>query len=117
MKMHPGYIVPPIPKRGDKNLEQPYLQKKKHFLQLFIDNILSHPILRTSSLVFYFLSITLEKEYDSKKKACVKLPKIKEAKDARTMKSTARVGYDQFLQQYCDALGIGVDQLSPLYKK
>ena len=69
------------------------------------------------SILFYFLSITVEKEYDTKKKACLKIPTIKDATNCRTLKGIARTKYDTNLEQYCGALFKGVNQLEELFKK
>jgi len=115
--MYPGYIIPPLPKKIEKNLEPHTLQKNKHFLQRFLDDVLKHPILKTSSLLLLFLSISADKEFETKKKLYSKLPLPKEATDCRTIFGTASVSLTVPLQQYCSAVGVGVSNLKECFNK
>ena len=115
--MYPGYIIPPLPGKLEKNQEPAHIKKKRRFLQTFLNDVLKHPILRSSTLLFMFLSISGEKEYENKKKIYNKLPTPKYVTDCRTVSGTARVSFDESLQKYCSALSRGVTTLQDAFNE
>ncbi len=117
LKMYPGYIIPPLPRKPEKKLEPSDVEKRRQCLEFFLNDVLKHPVLRTSSLLFLFLSIPSEKEYESKRKVYAKLPLPRDVTEIRTISGNARVSYDTPLKQYCSALGNGNGKLKELQKE
>jgi len=101
LKNYPGYIVPPILSKVEKKLEQHDLDKRKFYLEKFLNDAVAHPVLKNSKLLFYFLSLPSEKEYESKGKPFSKTRLPKEIKDFSTLEGSAKVAYDGTLAKYC----------------
>ena len=72
-KIYPGLIVPPIPKQKVKKTNNEFVTKRKSFLERFFNDLLEHPELRNSKILFYFLSIQDEKKF----KHAVKVNELK----------------------------------------
>jgi hypothetical protein len=113
--MYPGYIVPLIRNKPESKFEKEDIEKKKLYLQLFLNDLMANPILRTANIVHSFLSIPSEKEYQIKVKAYVKGKPPKYVQDYRTFESIARVSFDTSLTKYCSALATGNNQLKDFY--
>ncbi len=92
-KHYPGYIIPPIPpKKVGKKLEPTFLQKRKIMLQQFLDDVLKHPMLRTSEIFMIFLSVP-GKDWT---KGLAKLgPAPKDIAECRTIEGQAKVEWDK----------------------
>lgn len=116
-KSYPGYIVPPLPCKIEKKFEKEDIEKKKHYLQVFLNDLLKHPVLRNSNIFFQFLSLPSEKEYELKAKSHKKANPPKYVSDFHTFESSARVSYDNALTKYCSALNTGNSKLKDLYKE
>ncbi len=117
VRMYPGYIVPPLSAKIEKKLEPAYLEKTRHFAELFLNELLKHPVLRSSTLLFVFLSVPSEKEFEAKRKAYAKLPTPHEPVECRTPTTTANVSYDLPLKQYCSSLNSGLSSLKECFQE
>ena len=116
-KMYPGYVIPPLSKKPEKKLEPADLDKRRHHLELFLRDVLKHPVLRSSSLLFLFLSVVSEKEYEIKRKVYSKLPLPKDVSEIRTFDGSANVSYDVPLKKYCAGISAGNGRLKELHKE
>ena len=68
VKLYPGFVVPSLPKKPLKKLEQSLLNKRKVKLQLFLNDTLRHPVLNTCDFLWKFLSVNDEKEFEKIKR-------------------------------------------------
>ena len=116
-KMYPGYIVPPITNKVEKKLEKEDIDKKKHYLQLFLNDLMANPILRRANIFHLFISIPSEKEYEAKSKAYIKSKPPKYVQDYHTFEGIARVSFDAPLNKYCSALASRNTKLKELYRE
>lgn len=107
LKNHPGYIIPPILSKVEKKLEQHDLDKRKCYLERFLNDVVVHPVLKNSNIVFLFLSLASEKEYELKIKPFAKAKLPKEVKDFSTLEGSAKIAYDSALAKYCYTLSNG----------
>jgi len=115
--MYPGFIIPPLPAKPEDKLKPADMERRRKCFELFLNDILKHPVLRSCSLVHLFLSIPKDKEYEEKRSLYSKLPFPKEVTDYRTLNGVARVGYDKELMAYCGALGTANSKIQELHKE
>ncbi len=117
MRLYPGYIVPPIPhKKTGKALEPTFISKRKELLQLFLSDLLKHPLLRTAELLFNFLSLPT-KDWEVKINVLAKMQPPKEPKECRTPEKRANVELTKASELYCVDLLNGVETLQSQYKE
>ena len=117
LKLYPGYIVPPLSAKVEKKLEKADIEKKKNYLQIFLNDLVRHPILRTANILFCFLSMPSEKEYELKAKTYLKMKPPKYANEFCTFEGVAKVSYDVPLSKYCSALAKANVRLKDLHKE
>lgn len=117
LKTYPGYIIPPIISKTEKKFDKQDLSKRKYYLGKFLNDILAHPVLRTASIVFFFLSLTSEKEYESKSKPYTKVKPLKDVKDFHTLEGNAKIAYNPELVKYCYTLSQGNSKLKEYHKE
>lgn len=117
LKNYPGYIIPPILSKTEKKLEQHDLDKRKYYLERFLNDVVEHPVLKNSKIVFFFLSVTSEKEFESKIKPFAKAKLPKEVKDFSTLEGSAKIAYDSALAKYCYTLSNGNSLLKEYHRE
>lgn len=117
LRNYPGYIIPPILSKTEKKLEQHDLEKRKFYLERFLNDAVTHPALKNSKLMFYFLSLPSEKEYESKAKPFSKTCLPKEIKSFSTLEGSAKIAYDGALAKYCYTLVNGNTLLKDYHKE
>ena len=110
-KFYPGFIIPPLPNPSKKKAEEENQDKKKYCLEIFLNDILMHPVLLTSKLFYYFLSLNSEQEFESKLSEVVKIPPPKLFKEFQTPSSQALVNQETPLKDYCNGLIVGTNKL------
>lgn len=98
VKEFPGYVIPPLPKKAVKKLKPEFLEKRKEKLQLFLDNVLAHPLLKQTTTVWNFLTITDEKTYE-KIKSGYQIPHG--ISEFTTLEGKAKVSFDTDLDKIC----------------
>lgn len=122
-RLHPGYIIPPLNVESSKKDADPkVITSRMHKLQLFIDDILKHPLLRTSELVYYFLHQTIQgdkkiDEFPKRLKASALLPVPREIEDQKTAEGKASIAYPINLQVEVEKLTTTVPRITTLYKE
>ena len=90
-KIYSGYVLGQIPKKKTgKKFEKDFLNKRMKVLQSFLNDILKHPLLKTSELLFQFLSLS-QKEWKTKIASKSALPGPKEVSECRTLEGIANV--------------------------
>ena len=70
IKLFPGYIIPPIPKKkmGKKRFELEFIEKRMNFLQKFLDLIIENEEFKASECLIDFLSISDRNQFEAKMK-------------------------------------------------
>ena len=70
IKLFPGYIIPPIPKKkmGKKRFELEFIEKRMNFLQKFLDLIIENEEFKASDCLIDFLSISDRNKFEAKMK-------------------------------------------------
>ena len=68
VRLNPGYIIAPIPKKkSGKKFEPEFLNKRRKQLQLFLNDALRHPLLRSDEILVQFLSLN-SKDWENRAK-------------------------------------------------
>lgn len=116
LKMYPGYVTPPMPKKKvGKAFETNFLQKRKAALQSFLNELVIHPLLKSSELVISFLTIST-KDWEAKSKTFVKSIPPKDVPQYRTIESAANIEFPKDVEVYCDKVASINGTLEESYK-
>lgn len=107
-RLYPGYAVPTLPRHHLKRLETEYVTARKEELQFFLNRVVEHPLLRTSMLVWDFLTVESEKEYDAAKANTLKIPSPKNVSEYITIKGTVNVDFNRALNRACNNIDSGI---------
>ena len=76
--------MPPIPKKqGGNKFEANLITMRKKFLQLFLNEVMRSPVLKSTEQIFEFLTNTKEKEFLDKMKAWERIPIPKGIKEMK----------------------------------
>jgi len=101
--------VPPLPKRPVKRLEDEFLNKRKGKLQLFLDNLLIHPIFNASELVAQFLS--KEQVYDKIMAEHDKMQRPKGIMHFTTIEGRANIGFSKTSPKESQDIAMGTQRV------
>lgn len=97
-RQFPGFVVPPVPKKSIKNFKPQLLEKRREKLQLFLNDLLDHPLFKQTDAVWNFLSITDDKSYEKIKSGyCIP----RDISEFTTMEGMAKVAFDPELDKDC----------------
>ncbi len=110
-RLYPAYVVPPVPKRPLKKLEPDLLEKRRQKYQLFLDDVMKHPVLRASEVVWNFLTVTSESEYDKKKRETDKIQRPRGPEECTTLEGKAIISYDNTMDHACRDVGTAAGQI------
>ena len=94
-----GYVIPPLPpKKVISNLSTELIKKRKIGLELFLNDLLMHPVLKHSEFLLKFLSVS-KKEWEIV---------AKNFKDSHfeyiTVQGKAKIAFTETEKQYCDKI-------------
>lgn len=79
-------IIPPIVKKSYiRAMTDVQIQKRMRAMEKFLQEIIMHPLLRNSQIVYDFISIRDDKDYNLKKQAYNKLSSPTKAEDVKTL--------------------------------
>ena len=112
VKRYPGYMIPPLPKKINKKFIAESMKKYMRLLQLFLNDLLDHPLLRETKIVHSFLTIQDEKVYAKVIKELVKKPLPKEIAEFTTKTGTARVTTNRNLIESVNEITAGSKTIS-----
>ena len=117
IRLYPGFVVPPIPKKkSGKRLEQAFINKRRALLQEFLTNVLKHPLLRSTTTLMQFLSLE-GKDWESYIKALTKAAGPKDVTEFKTMEGGANVELTPSAENYCSELPNALNALKGQYKE
>ncbi len=117
VKLHPGYMAPILPKTPLKKFDPSILENRRQKLQLFLDDLLRHPVLRCSKLLTRFLSEKNEKAYEEYKKKFEKVPCPKEVSQCYTLEGIANVAYNSHVEHDCGEAKSAIEGIKAIYRE
>ncbi len=106
-----GCVIPPLCKKnyGDRFTEALVL-KRKRLLQKFMEGILVHPLMRDSQILYDFISINNEEEFENKKKYYEKiLISPIAARDMKSIDGQVRISISKEKETYLDNIKDNAD--------
>eukprot|EP00826_Nyctotherus_ovalis_P006558 TRINITY_DN11568_c0_g1_i1.p5 TRINITY_DN11568_c0_g1~~TRINITY_DN11568_c0_g1_i1.p5 ORF type:complete len:114 (+),score=33.35 TRINITY_DN11568_c0_g1_i1:681-1022(+) len=106
-----------LPKHHLKRLEAEYVSARKDELQFFLNRVIEHPLLRTSMLIWDFLTVESEKEYEAAKANTLKIPSPKNVSEYITIKGTVNVDFSKTLNHACSNIDIGIKKTIDEFSK
>ena len=68
--LYPYIVIPPIPKKnkiGIDNLSEVFISKRMRYLQKFMDWLITNPIIKSSDILYEFLRIEAEEDFNKLK--------------------------------------------------
>eukprot|EP00826_Nyctotherus_ovalis_P035484 TRINITY_DN3052_c0_g1_i4.p1 TRINITY_DN3052_c0_g1~~TRINITY_DN3052_c0_g1_i4.p1 ORF type:complete len:390 (-),score=87.18 TRINITY_DN3052_c0_g1_i4:157-1326(-) len=113
-KQFPGFVAPPVPKKPIKNLKPKFLEKRRGKLQLFLNDLLDHPLFKQTDAVWNFLNITDDKSYE-KIKAGYCIPR--DISEFTTVEGKAKVSFDPELDNDCTQTNNVLKSIAGEFKK
>lgn len=116
-RLYPGFVVPPLPKKPLKRLEPDLMNARKEKLQLFLNDVLKHPVLNTCGYLWRFLSAPDEKEFDKIKAEYEKLERPGKISDFITEHGKAKIILEPHTDFNCDDIKRGAKDLKSIFKK
>lgn len=111
LKLYPGAAIPSMPTGPIQKLEAEFMDERKELLQTFIDKVAAHPLLRTSRMVWDFLSVEGEKQYEQIRQRDSEAAVPKEVSQLVTESGFANVAFDELLVQNCQDIELGLDAI------
>jgi sorting nexin-9/18/33 len=111
IRLHPGYAIPILPKHHLKRLEANYLNARKEELQLFLNKVIEHPLVKTSIIVWDFLVIENEKEYEAAKANALKIPTPNNISECINIKGNVNINFNDSLLLNCNNIEEGVKKM------
>jgi hypothetical protein len=86
-----------------KEFDSSTLERRKQAFQHFLDEIMVHPLLSTSTFLYHFLSAS-DKDFEIQKYAFETLNPPRNVTECYTNTGVACVSYDKFLGQHCNRI-------------
>jgi len=88
----PGLIIPPLNKKYDKEkTDRNWIQEASAQLQGFFNELINNPIIRSSEMIWYFLSLTERTQFVKKTKGFNKGPSWKDLRLLMNIKGRANI--------------------------
>eukprot|EP00826_Nyctotherus_ovalis_P015191 TRINITY_DN1429_c0_g1_i22.p1 TRINITY_DN1429_c0_g1~~TRINITY_DN1429_c0_g1_i22.p1 ORF type:complete len:501 (-),score=117.07 TRINITY_DN1429_c0_g1_i22:163-1665(-) len=132
LHLYPGYVVPPLPsKKVPGNVDINFIQERKSKLQLFLNDVFKHPLLRNFELFVVFLSAD-RKEWEERSKGigktsvavltskvgnAIKNASLSELSQYETIEGEAKLLFTNATRQYCDKVDGSSKGLHDCYKE
>lgn len=89
-------IIPPIIKKSYiRALTDVQIQKRMRAMEKFLQEVILHPLLRNSQIVYDFISIRDEKDYNLKKQAYSKMTGPTKAEDIKTLSGEINISINK----------------------
>jgi len=111
-----GYVIPPIPiKKLTGNTDSELIQERKAELQMFLNDVLKHPLLGNYELFLKFISSS-SKDWEERAKLIGKVIIPREVDQFETVEGQAKVLYSDRTKSYCDRLQAATKELKEIYQ-
>jgi len=117
IKVYPGAVIPSMPTDPIQKLEPEFMNERRIELQVFIDKLMVHPLLKTSRMVWDFFNVVNEEKYGKIKQESAKFPAPKEVTELITKEGYANTAIDVFLMQNCIDIQVGLKEISSEFIK
>ena len=117
IKLCPGYVVPPLTTKPIQKLEPEYINARKAELQIFLYRLLEHPLLKNLDEVWKFISLEDEKAYKTAKNEMMNIKKPVTVSEYTTVEGKTNVMFDDNLEQTCNEINIGLNDIVSEFKK
>jgi len=117
VRLHPGCIVPPLPKKPVAKLEKQFIDIRRKELQIFLNKLLEHPLLSLSILVENFLNIANETDYKSIKANEGKIIAPTQVSEFTTLNGKASIRYTTQLERACHNIHTSSKQIRDEFYK
>ena len=78
LNLYPYLVIPPIPKKnkiGVDNLSDEFISKRMRYLEKFLNWLVANPVIKNSQLLYDFLSIEKDEEFNKSKLSYQKIVK------------------------------------------
>ena len=120
-----GCVIPPLCKKnyGDRFTEN-LIFKRTRLFQKFMEGILVHPLLRNSQIIYDFISIDKEEDFEAKKKNYNKIKSPMTLKDIKTLDGKMNVAiskekeiYLENIKDICDINETVIKKITQNYKQ
>eukprot|EP00826_Nyctotherus_ovalis_P002336 TRINITY_DN1045_c0_g1_i2.p1 TRINITY_DN1045_c0_g1~~TRINITY_DN1045_c0_g1_i2.p1 ORF type:complete len:365 (+),score=97.03 TRINITY_DN1045_c0_g1_i2:760-1854(+) len=110
-----GYIIPPIPtKKLTGNTDPEFIQERKAELQMFLNDVLKHPLLKNYELFLKFISLP-GKEWEERAKLIGKIVIPRDPSQYETVEGQAKILYSDRTNSYCERLQASTKDLKEIY--
>jgi len=117
-RLHPGVMIPPIPKKKNKNKAKPdFLRKRMYFLQRFLNACALNDELRGDKFYFAFLHLSNDSQYKNIKKEADKKPRYHRIKDIATLSGQVPIEINRDLKLHAQSMAEFCTQTDPIYSK
>jgi hypothetical protein len=112
VKRYPGYIVPSLPKKINKKFTTESMNKYIKLLQLFLNDLLDHPLLRETKLLHSFLTVKNENTYERMIKELTKATVPKDITEFTTKTGIASININRKLIKLVNEITSGSKAIS-----
>ena len=92
-------VLPRLPKKGKVNGD-PHIQKRMRNLEKFLNYLIKDPIIKTSQILFDFLSCGNEEEYNKRKKIYNKMRTPTDFSDIKSINGKTRIKITEIKEKY-----------------
>lgn len=117
IKDYPGYVIPPLPaKKLSGNTDPEFILERKYELQMFLNDVLRHPLLKNYDLFLKFISLS-NKDWEDRVKLFGKIVIPREVGQYDTIEGTAKVLYSDSTKEYCERLSSYTKDLKEMYQE
>ena len=114
----PGCIIPPIPKKkGNARFDELFLLKRKRNLEKFLNCLLDDPYIKCSQILYDFLSIEKENDFNEKKKYYNSLKAPKKLNEYQSLNGKLEIGLNEENELYYKSIKEYADKSQDLLTK
>ena len=95
-KTFPRLIIPPLPSKkiGGRRFEIDFIEKRMHFLNKFIENVMNNETFKAAEATVAFLTIIDRLQFDSKMKELSSIPPVQFIDETKTLNGKIYISLD-----------------------
>ena len=122
--IYPNVTIPPMPKKNfSSRFNEEFINKRLRSLEKFLKGISIHPLLRNSKILYDFISIQNENEFNDKKNEYNKLKSPQHLYEHKTISGNGDIyitndkeGYLNNIRESCLMNQVNLSQITKSYK-
>ena len=99
-KLYPGCVIPLLSETVLLKSTTETLDKNKHILQVFLDEVISHPLLSTAEFLHDFLSAS-DQDFEKQSIEAESLHAPRNVADCYTIEGATSITYNHALGEFC----------------